>query len=219
MIGRVIRDMNINIDTANEDDIPVITTISDTVVFPGEVLSFDVSASSPNLNDVSLIGYGGPFIVEQNPAQFSDVIIPVPEASSVFLWEISSSHVREQPYYLYFKASSGSNWSIKESYQTVKILVQEYQSLEENNGARMIEVSFNNPVNRYLYLNVDCENPMQLFYDIYSTTGQSLLSGNLGKQKSFSKSISFTDFRTGVYILQIHDDNQIFVTKKIVKME
>ena len=219
MIGRVIRDMNINIDTANEDDIPVITTISDTIVFPGEVLSFDVSASAPNLNDVSLIGYGGPFIVTQNPAQFSDVIIPVPVASSIFSWEISSSHVREQAYYVYFLASTGSNWLIKESYKTVKILVQEYQSLKENSGSRIIEVNFNNPVKKYLYLNVDCENPMQLFYNIYSFNGESLLFGNLGKQKSFSKCISFADFRTGIYILQIHDDNQILVIKKIIKME
>jgi hypothetical protein len=215
MIGTVNTDMNININAGNENDVPFITTISDTIVFPSEVLSFDVSAFSPDFEDVSLIGYGGPFLVPQSPAQFPEVA-PQPEVSSVFSWPISSSHVREQSYYVYFRAVSGNNWSMLETYKTISILVQEYQSIEENSRNKIIEVSFNNPVNKNLHLKVKCESPIQLFYDIYSIHGESLLSKNLGRQKYYSGTIDFSTFRKGIYFLKVHDGVHVQVIKKVV---
>jgi hypothetical protein len=218
MIGTVHTDMNINIDAGNGNDVPVITAISDTIVFPGEELFLDVSASSLNLKDVSLVGYGGPFLVPQSPALFPEVA-PQPEVLSVFSWAITSAHIREQPYNVCFKAVSGDYWSPVESYKTVKIQVLEYQSIEENIGNEIIKVNYNNPVNKNLNLKLECDIPMQLYYDIYSVNGKSLLSGYLGIQKYYSKTIDFSTYLKGVYFLKVHDGVRFQVIKKVVKLD
>ena len=102
-IGSVIRDMQILI-SACDNDLPEIHCEDEYCVVAGEQLSFVVSGSDPNSNNVSLTASGAPFEVTINPA-----IMNPPTAFGLspefeFLWNTTCSHVRNAPYQVVIRA-------------------------------------------------------------------------------------------------------------------
>ncbi len=104
-IGSVTRDMQINIIGCTGQHPPVIHAVDDTCVIAGDTLVFDVIATDPDSNVIELTGTGGPFEVAQSPAWiYPDPAIGVDSVKTTFTWPSICSHVRQQPYYTYFKA-------------------------------------------------------------------------------------------------------------------
>jgi gliding motility-associated-like protein len=101
-IGYVTRDMQITIYPPVNDP-PQITTISDTCVEAGTQLAFNVSATDPNNNLVTLSATGGPFTLLNSPAVFT-VSPPQTTATGIFEWNTNCAHVRKAPYAVVFKA-------------------------------------------------------------------------------------------------------------------
>lgn len=104
-IGSVTRDMQIEV-IACEHSAPEIQSIDDTCVEAGDTLSFEVIATDPDNDALTLSGEGGPFETGVKPAYINpDPGTGTGFASTVFTWHTDCRHVRKQPYYAFFKAT------------------------------------------------------------------------------------------------------------------
>jgi len=122
-IGYMTRDMQIEI-VACDNKPPIITSPDDTCVTAGESISFDVTAIDPDGDNVALTATGGPFEVSSSPA----VIDPDPAAgndtvATTFTWNTNCSHVQNQPFQVFFKATDAGFPINLVSYKTILITV------------------------------------------------------------------------------------------------
>jgi len=102
-IGYITRDMQITIVTCN-DQAPVIAPLNDTCVEAGDTLQFNVVATDADTNHIKLTAAGAPFEIE-NPAEFTSPADSAGRNTGIFRWETKCSHVRKNPYQVYFKAT------------------------------------------------------------------------------------------------------------------
>ena len=124
LVGSVTRDMQINIGSCNNEP-PIIETLSDTCIIAGNSLEFQVKAyDNDEVDGVVLTAYGSLFDLSNNPA----VATPNPAGGydDVFMdfsWNTNCSHIRPNPYNVYFKAIDNSNPVPLASYHTTNITV------------------------------------------------------------------------------------------------
>ena len=96
MIGSVERDLQIIVLNANNDN-PQLSFLKDTVIQPGQLLQFSVTASDTNsLDTITLKSFGGPFLASQDTPVFSSVAGN--PASGSFSWQPGENWVRHEPY-------------------------------------------------------------------------------------------------------------------------
>lgn len=107
-VGSVTRDMQINVVACNNNP-PVIQVLSDTCVTAGETLVFDVVATDPDNDRVSLTGAGGPLEVNNQPADFEQPLDSIGRVTSTFRWESDCIHVQNTPYQMFFKATDNAS--------------------------------------------------------------------------------------------------------------
>ncbi|MHC1706293.1 MAG: gliding motility-associated C-terminal domain-containing protein [Bacteroidales bacterium] len=106
-IGYVTRDMQIIIQACDNEP-PVIQPVPDTCVVAGGVVDFDVTATDPDGNTITLTGTGGPIVMSDHPAVFNQPVTGAGTVSSHFHWETVCTHVRVSSYQVYFKAIDNS---------------------------------------------------------------------------------------------------------------
>lgn len=106
-IGYVTRDMQITIVTCDNHP-PVISPIDDTCVEAGATLQFKVVATDVDNNAIKLTSVGAPFQID-NPAVFTSLFDSTGRNTGTFIWETSCSHVRKNPYQVYFKATDNDS--------------------------------------------------------------------------------------------------------------
>ncbi len=122
-IGSVLRDMQIIIVACNNLP-PEIDSVFDTCVEAGKYLRFPVKASDPDINNLTLTGTGGPFLVADSPASLD----PNPatghgQVQALFQWNTVCNHVRNRPYQVLFKAKDDAKPVSLVTFKTVNILV------------------------------------------------------------------------------------------------
>ena len=101
VVGEVTRDMQITVEICNNDP-PVVEVLPDTCVLQGSSLIFQVGASDPNDDDVTVTVVGGPTDALDPEAVFTwNPIMDV----GTFSWVPGCDAVREAPYQLVFKAT------------------------------------------------------------------------------------------------------------------
>jgi gliding motility-associated-like protein len=120
-IGYVTRDMQITI-IACDNNPPVINQLNDTCVLAGTTLTFAVSASDPDEDELRLFAVGGPLIVEDSPATFPTAT-GVGNVNAVFTWSTVCSHVQMQPYQMVFYAKDTLNTPQLSDIKTMNIRV------------------------------------------------------------------------------------------------
>lgn len=101
-MGSVLRDMQITVLTCNNES-PELGAVPDTCVQAGTSITFDVTATDPDGDNVAISGFGLPFEVEESPAILSQQNTATP-TTAVFAWNTRCSHVRLAPYQLNFEA-------------------------------------------------------------------------------------------------------------------
>ncbi len=122
-IGSVIRDMQVLI-LACDNQPPTITTINDTCVEAGDTLLFKVYANDVNAQDrITLTATGGPLQQTVNPAVFTQPVNGYSPIHSTFFWITACSHVRKQPYQMFFKAIDNGTPVNLVTYKTLNIKV------------------------------------------------------------------------------------------------
>ncbi len=101
-IGYITRDMQIIIDACDNNP-PIINPLPDTCVEAGGTLIFNVHASDPDGDIVTLSATGNPLILNNSPAIFNTATATA-QVDNLFYWEAQCGHVRKQPYQVTFKA-------------------------------------------------------------------------------------------------------------------
>lgn len=101
MVGEVIRDMQINVETCPNQP-PIVVVPADTCILQGETLIFTVSASDPNGDNVTTTAIGGPFEDFEPDADFS--WNPLTDVGT-FNWTPGCDAVRQAPYQVVFQAT------------------------------------------------------------------------------------------------------------------
>lgn len=120
-IGSTLRDMQIDVDNCTNSP-PVIADIIDTCVQAGDMLTFTVTATDVNNNNITLSASGGPISAVPPPlATFPTTVGPQP-LSAAFSWQTDCEHVRKQPYLVSFKATDNGTPNLVD-FETVKITV------------------------------------------------------------------------------------------------
>lgn len=108
-VGTQVRDMQI-IVLCSQTKPPTISIPQDTCVIAGERLTEDVQGQDPDPGDrLELSASGGPFFVDDSPAQF----LSTPSLSPVngfFDWRTNCTHIAPRPYRVVFK--------VQDDYQT-----------------------------------------------------------------------------------------------------
>ncbi len=107
-IGFVTRDMEIIIDACNNTP-PEIDPLPDFCIAAGDSLFFNVHASDPDNNKVTLTASGIPFKVASGPAGFSQGISGFGSVTGAFSWVTNCSHIRKYPYQVLFRAEDSGN--------------------------------------------------------------------------------------------------------------
>ncbi len=102
-IGYITRDMQITIVSC-DNTAPVLAPINDTCVEAGDTIQFRVSATDADNNYIKLTAAGAPFEIA-NPAEFISPADSIGHNSGIFRWETVCSHVRKNPYQVYFRAT------------------------------------------------------------------------------------------------------------------
>lgn len=103
LIGRVVRDMQIDIAACNNHP-PVLSATRDTCIVAGQKLQLLITARDTDRQFVTLTANGGPFVVGSNRAIFPNNISAIDSISGLFEWTTDCSHVRLQPYQVIFRA-------------------------------------------------------------------------------------------------------------------
>jgi gliding motility-associated-like protein len=106
MIGSLIRDMQIDVINTDNDP-PVIDAPVEICVEAGTLIEFDVTATDPNNDKITLMATGGP-LETSDPASFVQPVQGTGSVTSPFEWQTQCSHVRKQPYQIVFKAEDNN---------------------------------------------------------------------------------------------------------------
>jgi gliding motility-associated-like protein len=105
-IGSIVRDMQITIQACNNNP-PQILNYTDTCIEVGQTLSYLVTATDPDGDNLTLSASGGPFLLPTSPANFPTVTANT-TVSSTLTWTAACSHVRLSPYAIYLRAEDSS---------------------------------------------------------------------------------------------------------------
>lgn len=100
-VGYVLRDMQIDIKQCGNRP-PQIEALPDTCVEAGTSINFQVTATDPDGDLVTLTAFGGPLELSSSPATFSQLTVG---SSGTFSWNTTCEHVRAAPYQVVFKAN------------------------------------------------------------------------------------------------------------------
>lgn len=124
VIGKMIRDMQILIETCDNRP-PDITSIDQVCVVAGDLLSFEVTATDPDIpqQKIELTALGGPLSQAINPAVFNAPPgFATQPVKGVFSWTPDCNQIVNQPYSVVFKATDNYNPGLSDL-KTVRIKV------------------------------------------------------------------------------------------------
>lgn len=171
LIGTVTRDLQVIIGTCeNNPNPPVISVVNDTCAVAGETLMFMVIATDADDDVITLSSVGEPLLLDASPASFIQPIDSAGQVSSLFSWVPDCSHVRQEPYLMYFKAQDDGTPVNLIDLKTTSILV--IGPAPENLTAEPIGNNINLTWDSYF-----CENIIG--YHVYRKTGpSSFVPGN-----------------------------------------
>ena len=102
LVGNVKRDMQVTVTPCNNNP-PVIIAPLEICVRAGDTVQFDVKATDPDNDQLTLTGTGGPLIMP-NPATFPQPTYGTGAVLREFKWITACSHVQINPHYMYFRA-------------------------------------------------------------------------------------------------------------------
>jgi hypothetical protein len=96
------RDMQITIYNCTNKS-PKFASLNDTCILAGQNISFNITATDPNNNSMNMTTSGSPYLVASQPATFSSNS-PADPVIGAFNWNTECSHIRPQPYTVFFEA-------------------------------------------------------------------------------------------------------------------
>ncbi len=107
LIGTVTRDLQVTVFNCQNNP-PEIVTEDEICVEAGTLVDFPVTGTDEDFDIVTLTATGGP-LVPPNTAQFQQGVSGTGNVTTNFSWQTECSHVRLQPYQVFFKAKDDGN--------------------------------------------------------------------------------------------------------------
>ena len=106
-IGQIIRDMQIEV--FETDNVPPVIIASELICVEADsLLSYTVTATDANNDNMLLTANGAPFVIPESAAGFFQTVNNPGYAEGEFTWQTLCGHVRKQSYNLNFKAEDNS---------------------------------------------------------------------------------------------------------------
>jgi gliding motility-associated-like protein len=119
-VGSILRDMQIDVNSCLNTP-PVISSLPDTCIVAGTNLTFNVTASDAEANNITLSATGGPFVI--SPAASFPTVSGISTVTGTFSWTPNCSQVRLLPYQVTFKAEDSNPTSPLVNFETMSIKV------------------------------------------------------------------------------------------------
>lgn len=103
-VGEVVRDMQIDVQLCSNNP-PQIENLADTCILAGTFLTWEISATDPDEDGITLSAAGGPISEVVNEATFTNL----GGGQGEFAWDPQCPEVRYAPYQVVFKAKDLGN--------------------------------------------------------------------------------------------------------------
>ncbi|MFP4060548.1 MAG: gliding motility-associated C-terminal domain-containing protein [Bacteroidales bacterium] len=108
LIGTVTRDMQIDVYSTDNNP-PELSIPENHCIIANELLQFSFSATDIDNDSIHLSGSGGPFLFKPDSASIEVIEKDKGLSRGLFSWQTNCTHVREQPYNLYIKATDDND--------------------------------------------------------------------------------------------------------------
>ncbi len=108
LVGSVIRDIQLTVQSNCLNDPPEIDPIPDTCVVAGDTINLNITGIDINNDDLEMIASGLPFSVSNDPAQFS-YVTNFGGVNGTFLWETNCSHIKAGDYSVMISLTDDGN--------------------------------------------------------------------------------------------------------------
>ncbi len=106
-IGSIVRDMQIEVYETDNNP-PENAPMSDFCIEAGDTLRYEVSATDPDNDNVTLLSTSGIYTLDDCPAQFDSISFGAGSATAMLTWIPCHENVREQPYDVLIKAEDNN---------------------------------------------------------------------------------------------------------------
>ena len=117
-VGEVVRDMQIDVQLCSNNP-PQIENLADTCILAGTFLTWEISATDPDEDGITLSAVGGPISEVVNEATFTNL----GGGEGEFAWDPQCPEVRYAPYQVVFKAKDMGNTVPLADLETILIRV------------------------------------------------------------------------------------------------
>ena len=151
-IDTVLRDVQFTIEDCGDNLPPQIQTIDEICVVAGTLVSFPVTATDPDMDDqVRLTAAGGPFIVENFPADntiWTDRTYGDQPFTKQFVWQTTCEHIADQPYTIVFRAQDNSEDTTGLSFSktvTIKVVGPAPEDLQAESESNEVTLTWESP--------------------------------------------------------------------------
>ncbi|MBA7533927.1 hypothetical protein ES705_26173 [subsurface metagenome] len=106
-IGYIIRDMQIEVFETDNNP-PVTPDLDSFCVVAGTYIEYNITSTDEDNDLVTHSATGGVFLFEDSPAEFQTTNSDSGYVTSVFRWQTTCDHVREQPYSIVIKVEDNN---------------------------------------------------------------------------------------------------------------
>ncbi len=106
-IGSIVRDMQIEVYETDNNP-PENAPLRDFCIEAGDTLQYEVSATDPDNDNVTLLSTSGIYTLDDCPAQFDSISFGTGSATAMLTWTPCHENVREQPYDVLIKAEDNN---------------------------------------------------------------------------------------------------------------
>ncbi|MDA3779810.1 MAG: gliding motility-associated C-terminal domain-containing protein [Bacteroidales bacterium] len=103
LIGEITRDMQIDV-YESENIPPENEPMTDFCIMAGDTVSQYIYSYDEDLDSIKLSATGGPFLFDENKAEFNSISSKPGEAISQFYWETACNNIRKNRYYISISA-------------------------------------------------------------------------------------------------------------------
>ena len=152
-LGGIVRDIQIEIVNANNTP-PDLQIVEEICVEAGTLIEFNAIATDIDVpaQVCTLTATGGPLLLTNSPATFTDVTGFSP-LTSTFRWQTNCDHIRQQPWQIVFKAKDNyfiNGGNTDASLATFKVLLIKIigppvQNLQSNVVSGQVTLSWDSP--------------------------------------------------------------------------
>lgn len=198
-MGAVVRDMQILIGACNNNP-PIISLDNSHCVIAGQSLNFDVTATDPDNNKVTLTASGAPLEVQGAATVSPNPATGTPTATASFNWNTDCRHIQKAPYSLLFKAKDNHPEVSLTSFAVtnIKVVGPPVENLLAQALGNGINLTWSYP---------NCQNILS--FRVYRKTGtSSFVPGECESGIPASSGFEFLAQTNGPSTMSFRDDNQ-----------